>query len=272
MSTPESGNVMVVDALNLAFRWKHRGILDFCEDYIATVKSLAKSYKASKVIIACDKGSSSYRKALLPTYKSARKERFDNQTEAEKEESALFFAEFKNTIDVIEKDGIFTVLSFQGVEADDIAAHIVKHKDKYGFSTIILASTDADWDLLIQEKVMRFSYKTRKEISIDNWDEHYDYPQSRHTFIKCVMGDAGDSIPGVPQVGPARAKELSLMYEDIFDLASSVPIPGSKVWVQNLNKFGTDGLMLNYKLIDLLEFCDEAIGEDNIRQIEKQLT
>ena len=56
--------LMIVDSLNLAFRYKHSGATDFAEDYLRTVNSLKKSYKASKVIIAGDQGSSSYRKAI----------------------------------------------------------------------------------------------------------------------------------------------------------------------------------------------------------------
>ena len=44
--------LMIVDSLNLAFRYKHSGATDFAEDYLRTVNSLKKSYKANKVIIA----------------------------------------------------------------------------------------------------------------------------------------------------------------------------------------------------------------------------
>ena len=57
--------LMIVDALNLAFRYKHSGTKDFAEDYLRTIESLAKSYRAQHVIIAADQGSSSYRKAIL---------------------------------------------------------------------------------------------------------------------------------------------------------------------------------------------------------------
>ena len=69
----DEGTVMIVDALNLAFRWKHQGRTDFASDYIATVQSLAQSYSCEKIIIAADQGSSSYRKNILPDYKQNRK-------------------------------------------------------------------------------------------------------------------------------------------------------------------------------------------------------
>ena len=54
---------LVVDGLNLAFRWKHAGRSDFRYEYIKTVESLADSYKCGQIIITADQGSSTYRKA-----------------------------------------------------------------------------------------------------------------------------------------------------------------------------------------------------------------
>jgi len=56
--------LMIVDALNLAFRFYHNKTTNFVSQYIKTVESLATSYQAGNVIIAADQGSSSYRKTL----------------------------------------------------------------------------------------------------------------------------------------------------------------------------------------------------------------
>ena len=60
------------------------------------------------------------------------------------------------------------MLRYEGVEADDIAAHIVRYKEHYGANKIWLISSDRDWDLMIGPKVSRFSYVTRKEITNEN--------------------------------------------------------------------------------------------------------
>ena len=39
---------IVIDALNLAFRWKHQGRTDFRDDYVQTVKSLAPSFNSRR--------------------------------------------------------------------------------------------------------------------------------------------------------------------------------------------------------------------------------
>ena len=52
--------------------------------------------------------------------------------------------------------------------------------------------------------VSRFSTVTRKETTVDNWDEHYDFPMEDYIY-KCLVGDKGDNVPGVQGVGPKRA-------------------------------------------------------------------
>ena len=45
---------LIVDALNLAFRWKHQGRSDFRYEYQKTVESLAKSYGCGNIIMTAD--------------------------------------------------------------------------------------------------------------------------------------------------------------------------------------------------------------------------
>ena len=124
----DNNTLLIVDSLNLAFRYKHSGATDFAEDYLRTVNSLKKSYKASHVIIACDQGSSTYRKALYPEYKQNRKDKQAEQTDAENAAFELFFEDFLATLEHIKTNTNYPVIKFQGVEADDIAAYIVSKK------------------------------------------------------------------------------------------------------------------------------------------------
>ena len=44
----DTKTTLIVDALNLAFRWKHQGRTDFRYDYQKTVQSLASSMDVMK--------------------------------------------------------------------------------------------------------------------------------------------------------------------------------------------------------------------------------
>lgn len=266
MVNDDANSTLIVDALNLAFRWKHQGRTDFRYDYQSTVKSLAKSYDCKNVIITADWGSSTYRKAISPDYKQNRKDKFAEQSEEERLAFEEFFEEFEASLEVLSED--FPVLRYKGVEADDIAAHLVKHRNKYDLEYIWLISSDRDWDLLIQENVGRFSYVTRREVRLDNWKEHYDISPEMYISMKCLTGDKGDNVPGIPGIGPKRATQLIEQYGSAWDIYEALPIDSRYKYIQELNANG-EQLLVNYELMDLMTFCDDAIGQDNIVDIER---
>jgi DNA polymerase-1 len=265
--TGDNGTLLVVDSLNLAFRYKHSGATDFAEDYVRTVNSFKKSYKASHVIITADQGSSSYRKSIYPEYKQNRKDKQEQQTDAEKAAFEVFFEDYVKTLEYIKETTNYPVLRFPGVEADDICAYMCSRvKDR----NIWLISSDKDYDLLVSTKVSRFSYVTRKEVTLDNWNDHYDFEPEDYISIKCLTGDTGDNVFGVPGIGPKRAQSLVSEYGSTYDIIASLPIAGKYKYIQELNKC-KDLLLLNYQLMDLVTHCEEAIGEQNIQTINETL-
>ena len=264
MVNDNANATLVVDALNLAFRWKHQGRTDFRYDYQNTIKSLAKSYDCGNIIITADWGSSSYRKGISPDYKQNRKDKFAEQSEEERIAFEEFFEEFEASLEVLAED--YPILRYKGVEADDIAAHLVKYKEKYDLEYIWLISSDRDWDLLIQEKVGRFSYVTRKEVRLDNWREHYEVTPEEYISMKCLTGDKGDNVPGIPGIGPKRAVQLIRDYGDAMDIYNATPLESRYKYIQALNE-NAEQLLVNYELMDLMTYCDDAIGQDNIANI-----
>jgi len=199
-------SVLIVDALNLAFRWKHKKATKFADEYISTVQSIANSYQAREIIITADWGSSAFRKSIYPEYKGNRN--YEDQTEEEREYFKKFFEEYENTLTKFNDYG-YTVLRYKKVEADDIAAYLVKERRKFFKNTNIwLVSSDKDWDLLIKPGVSRFSYVTRKETTWDNWHEHYQVKPEQYISLKCLQGDRGDNIPGISGIGPIRLPPL----------------------------------------------------------------
>jgi 5'-3' exonuclease len=263
----QNGNLLIVDSLNIAFRWKHQGVTDFKYDYVRTVESLAKSYNAGNIIITAD-GGSSYRKEIFPEYKANRKEKYAEQTPQEEKEFAMFMAEFSNTLTLLKEK--YPVFQFKGVEADDIAAYISMNLDEYGLDDCWMVSSDKDWDLLINDRVSRFSTVTRKETTVHNWDEHYDFDIPDYITFKCLTGDKGDNVPGIPGVGPKRAVQLMEQYGDVFDIYDACPIDGKYKYIQNLNE-NAEQLLTNVELMDLVTYSEQAIGEKNIEVINSTL-
>ena len=255
---------LIVDALNLAFRWKHQGRTDFRYEYQRTVVSLAQSYDCNNVIITADWGSSTYRKNISPDYKQNRKDKFAEQSEEERIAFEEFFEEYEATLELLAED--YTIFRFKGVEADDIAAHLVKEKEKYNLEYIWLVSSDRDWDLLIQENVGRFSYVTRKEVTLDNWSDHYEVTPEQYISMKCLTGDKGDNVAGIPGIGPKRAVSLIRDYGDALSIYDALPLNSGYKHIQALNASG-DLILQNYELMDLITYCDDAIGAENVSAI-----
>lgn len=262
-------NLVLVDCLNLAFRYKHRGQTDFAADYHRTIASLGKSYGALDIILLADKGSSAYRKDLLPTYKGGRAEKYALQTEEEKAKAKEFFDGYERSLEIAALS--FPLLRVSKVEADDLAAYIVKkYKGKY--KHIWLISSDADWDLLLDSNVSRFSFVTRKEYTLENFYEHHgcDSPE-QYVSIKVLQGDVGDSVPGVPSVGIKRAYNLVREYGTALDIYESIPLPGAQKFIQSIND-SADIIINNYNLMDLVAFCEDAISfpdPNNMRTVEE---
>lgn len=257
-------NLLIVDGLNLAFRWKHSGGQDFHAEYLKTVQSFRRSYEAKHVIIAADSGKSSYRKRIYPEYKGDREEKFAVQSEAEKEIFLRFMADYNKALDYIKDNSDIQVIRFEKTEADDIAAYICCNYSQE-FEHVWLLSTDEDWDLLLKDNISRFSYVSKKEFNLDNWHLHYDYPFEDHLSIKCLIGGE-DNIKGVSGIGPKRAVSLVAEYGSIFDIIDAIPINSKYQFIKNLNN-SKDNLLLNIELMDLVSFHTEALG-DNTNHID----
>lgn len=262
-------NILVVDSLNLCFRYLHSGTKDFAAQFFATVDSFAKSYHADRVFVLGDWGST-YRKELYPLYKSGRVEKRKDQTKEDEEAFHEFLDEYNKGLELIKTK--HTVIKYKGVEADDIAAYICKYADFENYSHMWLLSTDADWSLLISDKVSRFAYTTRKEFTSNNFEELVGYPLKDHLSIKVLQGDKSDSIPGIAGVGIKRAAALVREYGTALDIYDAMPLEGTQKFIANTNTFG-DQILLNYELMDLMSFCDDAIGEytDDLDSIMREV-
>lgn len=259
-------NLMLVDCLNLSFRFKHRGQTDFAAEFVRTIRSLGKSYGAAKIVLLADKRSSSYRKMVFPEYKGNRKDRYKDQTEEEKQKALEFFEGYEKALELCQQSGL-DVLRFEYVEADDLGAYIVKQV-KHKFPHIWLISSDADWDLLLDSNVSRFSFVSRKEYTLDNFfEEHGCDDPTQYVSIKVLNGDTGDGVPGIPLIGPTRAYQLCRSYGTAMDVYDAIPIAGKAKTTANINASG-ELIPTNYQLMDLLSFCEDAICHPNVLNLE----
>lgn len=254
-------NLLIVDGLNLSFRFKHKGAKVFAEDYMDLVASLAKSYSCKDIIVLSDLKGSKYRKEVYPEYKGNRD--YSNQTEEEKQKAMEFFAEYDRTLECVTDDDRFHGLWHKGIEADDFAAVLVPPL-KEVYDNIWLISSDKDWDELLDENVHRFACvsKNRKEFFLSNfYDDHGCDTPEQFIMMKCLMGDLSDNIRGVEGVGVKRAYSILRNYENLFDLIDDLPLPGNQKYIQALNA-SAEILERNLELMDLHTFSGEIVAAE----------
>lgn len=253
-------SVLLVDALNLSFRWKHKKQRNFAAEYLRTIDSLATSYNSSKIVLCSDWGSSTYRKNIYPEYKANRSKLRETQSEEEKQEFQEFFEDFMKALELARE--VHPVVRYEGVEADDIIAVICQTVQ----TPIWVVSSDKDLDQLVSPTVSRFSYITRKEITWDNFRATHGCSVEEFLSVKVLNGDVGDNVPGVPGVGPKRALSLVRSYGTAFDIYDSLPLPGKQKFITAVND-SEDLIPRNYALMDLA-FSAEALGRnvDNLME------
>lgn len=265
VKTEHKENLVLVDALNIAFRYKHRGMTEFAAEYLRTITSLGKSYGAKNIVLLADQGQSAYRKHLDPGYKGGRKEKYKDQTPEEEAQVKAFFEGYEKALELVREH--YTVLRYKGVEADDLAGFIVKETSaKYEHTWLI--SSDKDWDLLLADNVSRFSFVTRKEYTLENFFDFHgcDTPEE-YISMKVLQGDSGDSVIGIEGVGAKRAYNLVREYGTAMNIFSEIPLDGKQKFVERINNSG-DLILLNYELMDLLAFCEDAIAFPDKNNLE----
>lgn len=265
--TERSGrNLLVVDTMNLAFRWLNSG-RSMSQELVSTAESIANSYKCGKIIYVTDMYGSKYRKAMYPEYKANRKKR----SKDEEEVYNTFFEHLNALYSVLDKKNC--LIRREGVEADDIIACIAQNMDQIDIDNIWILSTDKDLDQLISPKVSRFSTITRKEYTIETFPQLKECRRPEdYIFIKVLQGDSSDNITGVPLVGPKRALSLLQSFIDTEDLLDSLPIPGKAKFIQNINQ-SADTIIRNDKLMNLRKYYKNAIeaGDSTIESIMEEL-
>ena len=262
-------NLLIVDVLNTAFRYKARGQYIFAEDMVAMIKSLAKSYECKGIVCCGDWGSSSYRKELYPEYKANRKEKYENQTEEEALSAKQFFAGLDECYRRLDEE--FVLLRLKNVEGDDLMAYTVKKfEESDEYDKIWIISTDRDMCQMLSYTTSQFAYTSRKEYRMSSFYDQlgFDTPEE-YAIFKAVTGDSGDNISTAAEdCGPKRTYAIIRGMTHITDLIDILPIAGKQKYIQRLNA-GEAKLLLNWELTNLREYCEVAINHPDSTNLHK---
>ena len=226
----------LIDTMNTFFRAKHVASrnADTWEKIgmalhltLGSVNQAVRNYGVDHVVF-CLEGHS-WRKDFYTPYKANRKIQQQDMTEAEVEESKMFWETYESLIKFLQEKTNVTVLRDPNAEADDcIARFAALHPD----DEHIIISTDTDYLQLLSESVHMYNGVTKELITIDGYftekgkqviDKKTKEPKGLEDpqfllFEKCMRGDTSDNVfsayPGVRKKGTQNKTGLLEAYAD----------------------------------------------------------
>jgi len=242
---------LLVDLSNFIFRFatSKKPANTIAEEVYSNIISFQESLACTNTIVLLDKHGSDFRKKLYPEYKGNRKK------EGKFYEDLKEF--FKKLPTIVKFLNVYLpVLSFSGIEADDVIWYLC---DKFDKRCVIL-STDAD---LLQCGVVQFSYTKRKFITLEGQGA-----ENITQFItaKCLAGDNSDNIKGLERVGLKTALKVLKKYgcDDYECLLYKIP-QNTKSKIERRILDGCEIHDRNKSLVDL-EAVNKIIITEEIRE------
>ena len=226
----------LIDTMNAFFRAKHVASrnADTWEKIgmalhltLGSVNQAVRNYGVDHVVF-CLEGRS-WRKEFYTPYKANHKVKEQDLTEAEIEESEMFWDTYQTLTTFLSEKTNVTVLRDPNAEADDcIARFAALHPD----DEHIIISTDTDYLQLLSESVHMYNGVSKQLITIDGYfddrgrpvidkktQEHKTLEDPQYLlFEKCMRGDTSDNVfsayPGVRKKGTKNKTGLLEAFAD----------------------------------------------------------
>eukprot|EP00913_Durusdinium_trenchii_P023360 g21938.t1 len=134
------------------------------------------------------------------------------------------------------------VIEHAGWEADDIIATLTRQAVEDGLEVRIVTS-DKDARQLLGPKVKMFNCRKNSFLGEDELMEDWGIRPEQVIDFQSLVGDSVDNVPGVPLVGPKKAKTLLEQFGTLDEvLAHADQAPGKKLR-ENLKTFAEQALL-----------------------------
>lgn len=222
---------------------------------------ILQGYKCPYITVVFDTPKPSFRKELYAEYKANRSAMPDD-----------LISQMPLLFDLVDCLNIPYLLK-DGLEADDIIAHLAQKAERDGFK-VSLVTKDKDLMQLVSENVRMLAPETGgKFIVMDPVavKAKMGVAPDKIRDLLALMGDTSDNIPGIPGVGPKTAikiLEQAGSVQALLDDSSCISNPKLRAKVDN-NK---DKLVLSRELVTLKYDIGMNINLDDLktRQIKRE--
>jgi DNA polymerase-1 len=204
-------------------------------------------FNPNDVYITFDNGHSPLRDKLLPDYKGHRKNiSYDRESMIKQKVIILKILRYLRIKYLFDKDKL------SGYEGDDLLAYLY-FKVINPECLVTIVSPDKDFNqLLINDRVKIFNPRKEEYVRQTNCKELFGYTPYETVDYLSLVGDSSDDIPGVPGIGPVKARKLLDKYGSISNYIKTNPEISDTV---------IDIVRRNHQLIDLKWFISNNSPE-----------
>jgi len=203
--------------------------------FLKSIGYAIKMLNPTKVIIVFDGvGGSNARRNLYPEYKTNRHvNRMTNYSifSSKEEETESINNQMARLIQYLKCLPV-TVISIDGLEADDIIGYLSNKFQAYNETTsVTIMSADKDFLQLISNKVQVYSPVKKKVYKPKDVLEEFGVSSYNFLNYKILMGDQSDNIPGVTGLGPVKLLKLfpELISENKIELNDIIESSANKI-------------------------------------------
>ncbi len=223
--------------------------------FLTMLFRLLEEEKPDYLIIAFDKGKSTFRHRMYDGYKATRKPSLPELQE-----------QFKTIREAMEAMGL-SYVEMDEYEADDILGAYAKNASRKGINSLIVTG-DKDALQLIDEHISVLY--TKRGISLtERCDEafirdKYNLRPKQLIDVKALMGDPSDNIPGVPGVGEKTALKLIQSYNSLDGVYEHLTDIAGKKLLENLQLY-QEQARLSYKLGRINTHIDDLVDLSTYR-------
>lgn len=177
-------------------------IHSFFAGLLSTCNKIKQKYNQPINIILVWDSKINNRKKIYPDYKANRKPKIESEL-ADKTNHYTLLDKLKDSLKTL---GDWTNISLEGYEADDLIAYFVKVSAID--DTFVIISSDNDLYQLLNDRCVMYLPHRKDFYSILDFKKEFDIIPEKYVYVKALMGDKGDNIKGVNQIGIKKAVKL----------------------------------------------------------------
>ena len=222
--------IILVDSNAICHQAKHSANLDFegiktgiIFLFFLKIIKLAKALQSDHFVFCWD-SMNSKREEIFPEYKAHRRK---ERTPEEERIDTGCYKQFNTLKSFILPAIGFESFAFDGYEADDLIASIVKNNE----GPFVIVSSDSDLYQLLRDDVSMFM---KEGYTIEDFEEEYKIHSTNWRHVKSISGCSTDDIPGIAGVGEKTACKYLRKELAVASRAYQAIVAGKKIIQFNL--------------------------------------